>query len=138
MKTGRKKKEKKESGVGKGNLLCMVKGLAVAFAITCIIFIGFGILLTYTEITEDSLPMVSLVCTALSAGAAGFDWAACMQKRGLLWGMAAGGAYVVLLYMIISLAAERFSLELSLVMTFAVALAGGAVGGILGVNRKHT
>ena len=136
MKTGRKKKEKKESGVGKGNLLCMVKGLAVAFAITCIIFIGFGILLTYTEISEESLPMVSLVCTALSAGAAGFDWAACMQKRGLLWGMAAGGAYVVLLYMIISLAADRFSLELSLVMTFAVALAGGAVGGILGVNRK--
>lgn len=136
MKTGGKKKEKKESRAGKGTLLCMVKGLAVAFAITCIIFIGFGILLTYTEISEESLPMVSLVCTALSAGAAGFDWAACMQKRGLLWGMAAGGAYVVLLYMIISLAAERFSLELSLVMTFAVALAGGAVGGILGVNRK--
>ena len=136
MKTGGKKKEKKESRARKGSLLCMVKGLAVAFAITCIIFIGFGILLTYTEITEESLPMVSLVCTALSAGAAGFDWAACMQKRGLLWGMAAGGAYVVLLYMIISLAAERFSLELSLVMTFAVALAGGAVGGILGVNRK--
>ena len=136
MKTVEKKREKKERCAGKSNLLCMVKGLAVAFAITCIIFIGFGILLTYTEISEESLPMVSLVCTALSAGAAGFDWAACMQKRGLLWGMAAGGAYVVLLYMIISLAAERFSLELSLVMTFAVALAGGAVGGILGVNRK--
>ena len=136
MKTGGKKREKKESGVGKGNLLCMVKGLAVAFAITCIIFIGFGILLTYTELSENSLPTVSLVCTALSAGAAGFDWAACMQKRGLLWGMAAGAAYVVLLYMIISLATDRFSLELSLVMTFAVALAGGAVGGVLGVNRK--
>ena len=136
MKTGGKKREKKERGAGKSNLLCMVKGLAVAFAITCIIFIGFGILLTYTEISEESLPMVSLVCTALSAGAAGFDWAACMQKRGLLWGMAAGGAYVVLLYMIIGLAADRFSLELSLIMTFAVALAGGAVGGILGVNRK--
>ena len=50
--------------------------------------------------------------------------------------MAAGGAYVVLLYMIIGLAADRFFLELSLIMTFVVALAGGAVGGILGVNRK--
>ena len=136
MKTVRKKKEKKERSGGRGNLLCMVKGLAVAFAITCIIFIGFGILLTYTELSENSLPTVSLVCTALSARAAGFDWAACMQKRGLLWGMAAGGAYVVLLYVIVGLAADRFSLELSLVMTFAVALAGGAVGGILGVNRK--
>ena len=138
MKKEGKKREKKESSGGKSNLLCMVKGLAVAFAITCIIFIGFGILLTYTEMTEESLPMVSLVCTALSAGAAGFDWASCMQKRGLLWGMAAGAVYVVLLYVIIGLAADRFSMELSLVMTFAVALAGGAVGGILGVNRKHT
>ncbi len=137
MKTDGKKLEKKGIG-GKGNLLCMVKGLAVAFAITCIIFIGFGILLTYTELSEDSLPTVSLVCTALSAGAAGFDWAACMKKRGILWGMAAGAVYIVLLYFVIGLATDRFSLELSLLMTFAVALAGGAVGGIFGVNRKHT
>ena len=137
-KEGKKRTEgKKDRMMGGGKRgVCLLKGMAAAFAITCIIFIGFGILLTYTEISEESLPMVSLVCTALSAGAAGFDWAACMQKRGLLWGMAAGGAYVVLLYMIIGLAADRFSLELSLIMTFAVALAGGAVGGILGVNRK--
>ena len=133
MKKGEKKKE---SGVGKGNLLCMVKGMAIAFAITCIIFIGFGILLTYTELSEDSLPMVSLVCTALSAGAAGFDWAACMQKRGLLWGMAAGAVYVLLLYVVTGLAADSFMLEPSALMTLAVALAGGVVGGILGVNRK--
>ena len=131
-----KQKKKKEGGAEKGNLLCMVKGQAAAFAITCIIFIGFGILLTYTELSEDSLPMVSLVCTALSAGAAGFDWAACKQKRGLLWGMAAGGVYVVLLYVVTGLAADSFSLELSALMTLAVALEGGAVGGILGVNRK--
>ena len=82
MKTVEKKREKKERCAGKSNLLCMAKGLAVAFAITCIIFIGFGILLTYTEISEESLPMVSLVCTALSAGVAGFDWQPVCRKEG--------------------------------------------------------
>ena len=128
--------------------LCLARGMAVAFAVTCIIFIGFGILLTYTNVSEESLPVVSLVCTALSAAAAGYDWAACMRKKGLLWGAAAGVVYTVLLYCITGLASDKlyevsvdfssdsFALELSAVMTLIVALAGGAVGGILGINRK--
>lgn len=139
MKAEMKKKQKKktEKKTADGNVaLCLVRGMAVAFAITCIIFIGFGILLTYTELTEESLPLVALVCTALSAAAAGYDWAACMQKKGLLWGLAAGAVYTVLLYLITSLASDSFALQLSGIMTLIVALAGGAVGGILGVNRK--
>ena len=139
MKAEMKKKQKKktEKKIADGNVaLCLVRGMAVAFAITCIIFIGFGILLTYTELTEESLPLVALVCTALSAAAAGYDWAACMKQKGILWGLAAGAVYTVLLYLITSLASDRFALELSGVMTLIVALAGGAVGGILGVNRK--
>ena len=139
MKAEMKKKQKKktEKKTADGNIaLCLVRGMAVAFAITCIIFIGFGILLTYTELTEESLPLVALVCTALSAAAAGYDWAACMQKKGLLWGLAAGAVYTVLLYLITGLASDSFVLQLSGIMTLIVALAGGAVGGILGVNRK--
>ena len=136
-KEGKKTKQKKENKRERDkNGLCLVRGMAVAFAITCIIFIGFGILLTYTDLSEESLPLVSLVCTALSAAAAGYDWAACMQKKGILWGVAAGAVYTVLLYLITSLASDRFVVELSGIMTLVVALAGGAVGGILGVNRK--
>lgn len=141
------KKEKKKGtlkGRGKaetrpgnaGLWLCLIRGLAVAFAITCILFIGFGILLTYTALSEDLLPVISLVSTALSAAAAGWDWASCMKKRGLFWGMAAGAAYAVLLFLVTGLAGSGFSLELSGVMTLVVALAGGGIGGILGVNRK--
>ena len=114
----------------------MVKGLAVAFAITCIIFIGFGILLTYTSVSESSLPLVSLICTAISSAAAGYDWAACMKQKGLLWGGLAGVVYMVLLFLITGLAGNEWKIELSGVMMLAVALAGGGIGGILGVNRK--
>ena len=137
-KEGKKRTEgKKDRMMGGGKRgVCLLKGMAAAFAITCIIFIGFGILLTYTEISESSLPLVSLVCTALSAAVAGYDWAGCMQKKGLLWGLAAGGIYAGLLFLITGIASGHFRLELSGVMTLAVALAGGVVGGILGVNRK--
>ncbi len=137
MKKEKKKMERKKDVQKKGGrTLCMVRGMAAAFAITCIIFIGFGILLTYTDVSEESIPVVSLVCTALSAAVAGYDWAACMQKKGILWGMAAGAVYTVLLYLVTSLASDSFVLQLSGLMTLAVAAAAGAVGGILGVNRK--
>ncbi len=130
-------RKKTESKVEQRNTaLCLVRGMAVAFAITCIIFIGFGILLTYTDISEERLPLISMVCTAISSAAAGYDWAACMRKRGILWGMAAGAVYTILLYFIISFASGDFALSLSAAMTLLVALAGGVVGGILGVNRK--
>lgn len=131
----RKPVQKKETGQKKKGL-CLLKGMAAAFAITCIIFIGFGILLTYTEMSEERLPVVSLVSTALSVSAAGYDWAACMKKRGILWGMAAGAVYTVLLYLITGLASDDFSVGSSALMTLVVALAGGAAGGVLGVNRK--
>ena len=139
MKKEKKKKTKgrEQKKVSGNTALCLGRGMAVAFAITCIIFIGFGILLTYTSLSEGSLPLVSLGCTALSAVAAGYDWAACMQKKGFLWGALAGVVYAVLLYIITSLAGDSFKLELSGIMTMIVAVAAGAVGGILGVNRKN-
>lgn len=139
LKTKGKKqpKQKKEQNKRNGTAaVCFAKGMLIAFAITCILFIGFGILLTYTSLSEESLLLVSLVCTALSAAAAGYDWAACKEKKGLLWGALAGGVYAVLLYIIIGLAGDSFTLELSGLMTLAVAVAAGAIGGILGVNRK--
>ena len=134
----KKSKRNKEQKMMNGKTgLCLVRGMAVAYAITCIIFIGFGILLTYTSLSEESLPLVSLGCTAFSAAAAGYDWAACMKKKGLLWGALAGAVYAVLLYFITSLAGDSFRLELSGIMTLIVAVAAGAIGGILGVNCKN-
>lgn len=128
----KKKQVRQEAGVA----VCFLRGIGIAFAITCIIFIGYGILLTYTELSEESLPMVSLICTALSAAAAGYDWAVCKGQKGLLWGGVAGIVYGLLLYLITALAADSFVVELSGWMTWIVAAAAGAVGGILGVNGK--
>lgn len=127
---------KKEKGNTGKPWFCLLKGIAIAFAITCIVFIGCGILLTYFTMPEKSIPVIALCCTALSSAAAGYDWAVCMKHRGIFWGMAAGFVYCVLLYFITSIAADDFSIHMSFWMTMIVALAGGAIGGIMGINRK--
>lgn len=132
----KKKSKKKQEQRGEKVWVSLGKGMVIAFAITCIVFIGFGILLTYTSLSEASLPLVSLVSTALSAAAAGYDWAVCMRKKGILWGIAAGVVYTALLCLVTGIARDSFSLPLSALMSLLVAMAGGAVGGILGVNRN--
>ena len=56
---GRSKSETRS--LNAGLWLCLIRGIAVAFAITCINLIGFGILLTYTSLSEETQPVVSLV-----------------------------------------------------------------------------
>ena len=135
MKKIQKKREVMEKQ-GEQGWTCMAKGMAVAYGITCIFFIAYGLILTYTNISEQSLPMVALICTAISAAVAGYDWAKCRKKRGFMMGLAAGLLYTMILFIVTSLASDTFTVGMSKIMTLIVALAGGGIGGILGVNGK--
>ena len=127
-------KTKKE--MGNSQILCMLKGIVMAYAVTCIIFITYGIVLTYTDVTEEKLPLIALCCTVISAGIAGFDWARCAKARGILWGILAGLAYGVILFVLDGIAGSGFSVVGSKGLMVLLAAAGGGVGGILGINMK--
>ena len=129
-----KKREKKE--IGNSQILCMLKGMIMAYAITCIIFITYGILLTYTDVTEEKIPLVALCCTVISAGVAGFDWARCAKARGILWGILAGITYGVILFLLDGIAGSGFGIMGSKGLMMLLGAAGGGVGGILGINMK--
>lgn len=123
-------------GAKNGNKgLCLLKGMAVALAVSCIIFIAYGIVLTYSTLAESTIPIAALCSTALSAGIAGFDWAKCMKRRGLIWGLLAGLAYGLLLWIVTSLGSGDFALRTIFWRMMAVALAGGAVGGLVGIHK---
>lgn len=122
-----------EKSGGKG--LCLLKGMAAALAVSCIFFIAYGILLTYTALAESTIPVAALCCTALSAGIAGFDWAKCIRRRGLIWGLLAGLVYGLLLWLVTSFGSGDFALHTSFWRMMAVALAGGAAGGLMGIHK---
>ena len=134
------KNRNQEAGVGRGKqggvkAVCLLKGMAVAYAVTCIFFIAYGILLTYSNVAESTIPTAALCCTAVSAGIAGYDWAKCIGKRGIVWGILAGMVYTILLYLITSFGSGDFAVHTSLWRMAAVAAAGGAIGGLLGGHR---
>ena len=112
-------------------------GVAIAFAITCIVFLGYSILITYTGMTERSLPIVVAVTTFISVLVAGFDAAKDAEQRGWLWGMCAGLVYILVLVALMMGILQQFAVGGRTFIVVALALAGGGVGGILGINMRN-
>jgi len=115
----------------------LIIGVLMAYAITCIVFLGYSLLITYTNMTERNLPMVVAVTTLLSVMVAGFDAARGAESRGWLWGMAAGLVYILILTGLMMGVLQRFAVDTRTVSSIVLAMAGGGMGGILGINLKR-
>jgi len=111
-------------------------GVLIAYAITAIVFLGYAILITYTNVSERSLPMVVAITTVLSVMVAGFDAARAAENRGWIWGMVAGLVYVLILAAIMFLLLPGFPIDLRTVIVCVLGVAGGGLGGIFGINFK--
>jgi putative membrane protein (TIGR04086 family) len=111
-------------------------GVLVGYAITMIVFLAYAMLITYTELSERSLPLVVALTTVLSVIVAGFDAAKGAPGRGWLWGMGAGLFYVLFMAIMAVIMLPDFAATWHTFMVVMLSLAGGAVGGILGINLK--
>ncbi|MCL2372194.1 MAG: TIGR04086 family membrane protein [Defluviitaleaceae bacterium] len=120
----------------KSQIKHLVTGVLIAYAITCIVFLAFSILVTYTNMSERSLPTVVAVTTFLAVMVAGFDAARGATQRGWLWGMGAGLAYVIIMAIIMVALLPVFSIDGRTLMVIALGIAGGGLGGMIGINLK--
>jgi len=121
----------------KSQIKQIVIGVMMGYAVSCIIFLAYAMLITYTQMSERSLPMVIAVTTLLSVMVAGFDAAKGATSRGWMWGMVAGFIYVALLAIIMMVMIPGFRLDGRTVTVLTLSIAGGGLGGILGINLRR-
>ena len=126
-----------ELGINKNQLKHLAIGVMMAYAITSIVFLAFAMLVTYTDMSERSLPTVVAITTFLSVMVAGFDAAKGANHRGWLWGMGAGFTYVAIMAIIMVLAMPTFAVDGRTLTVTVLGIAGGGLGGILGINLKR-
>jgi putative membrane protein (TIGR04086 family) len=120
----------------KSQIKMLITGILVGYAITCIVFLGYSLLITYTNMSEKNLPVVVAVTTLLSVMVAGFDAARGAMHRGWLWGMGAGLVYVFILLVIMMVALRGFVVDSRTVTIIVLSIAGGGLGGVLGINIR--
>jgi len=120
----------------KSQIKQLIWGVLMGYAITCIVFLAYAMLVTYTQMSERSLPTVVAITTLLSVMVAGFDAAKGAPSRGWMWGMIAGAAYVAILAIIMVVILPGFFVDGRTVTVIMLSVAGGGLGGILGINIR--
>lgn len=130
-----KMKEMNSEGT-KSNLIRILKGSAFSIVITLVLLLIYSALLTYTSLNENTIPVFVIVITAISILAGSLISSLNIKKNGLSNGAMVGLIYILVIYLLSSIIGQNFSLNMYSIIMFIASVIAGAIGGIIGVNRK--
>jgi putative membrane protein (TIGR04086 family) len=119
------------------SLTALTMGVIIACALSCAVFIACALLLTYTNMGEGSVSLIVTVTCAISCAVAGFDAGKNADGKGWLWGIIAGAVYAVILILAGAFVVKAFSVNVRTLTLIAMCLAGGGLGGVIGINFKR-
>lgn len=112
----------------------ILKGTIIAFMTTLVAFLVFALLLTYTNISEETIFPVVVVITGISILLGSSLGNLKIKKNGIINGGFIGLIYMLLLYFVSSCFIGNFSLNVNSIILIIAAIIAGMLGGIIGVN----
>ncbi len=108
----------------------ILKGVGISIVITLIFLLIFSIILTYTNISEDTIAPVIIVLTSISILIGSSIGSLKIKKNGILNGAIIGGLYFIIIYLISSLLNLNFSItSQTIILTI--------VGVVFGIFRRN-
>jgi len=127
---------KDEMDIKRRQILGVVMGVVIAYAITAIVFIGTALGITYTSLQETAVPIIVMITCVVAVIVAGFDASRKADKNGWVWGMVAGGLYALILIFIIIWINGAFIIDSRKIILTLLSVVGGGIGGAIGINFK--
>lgn len=118
------------------NFIQVFKGLILAFVFTLILLFLFSIILTYTNIPEDTIAPVIIIITIISILIGASMSTSKIRKNGIIFGGIIGVVYIMSLYLISSIVETGFFLNVYSIVMIILSILAGMIGGIVGVNIK--
>ncbi len=127
--------KKSDKSVSKNNnFKRILKGSIVSIIITLVLLLLMSILLTYTNIPENVIPVSIIIISALSIFIGSIVSTMHIQKNGLLNGGLVGAIYSITIYLLSSIIVSGFSLNIKSIVMLVISIIAGMIGGIIGVN----
>lgn len=120
----------------KKNLKNISIGIGISIFITSICLFVFSILLTYTNLSENTITPTIIIITGISVLIGSSIGNVKIKKNGIINGAIIGGGYILILYLISSLINVEFTLNFKSIIMIIVGILFGIFGGIMGVNSK--
>lgn len=118
------------------NIKRIIKGSAFSIVITLIGLLVYSIILSYTSISETTMPATIIIVTAVSILIGSTISTANIKKNGILNGVLVGIIYIAIIYLISSIVTGNFLLNTNSIIMVIASVLTGALGGIIGVNKK--
>ena len=120
----------------KSNFIRVIKGSAFAVVLTLILLLIYSAFLTYTKLNESTMPVFIIGITAISILIGSLMSSVNIRKNGIVNGALVGLIYIVVIYLLSSIATKTFSLNMYSIIMIIVSTFAGAIGGIIGVNKR--
>lgn len=130
------KKSENNTKEKNNNLLKIIKGSIISIITTMIFLTIFAILLTYTEISENTIFPVVLVISGVSILIGSSITTRKLKQQGMINGGLIGLVYILFIYVISSLFTMQFNLNTNSIIMLSVCVIVGMIGGIIGINMK--
>lgn len=112
----------------------ILKGVLLAYCISFLLILVYSAILTYTGVSESTIPMVVFMISLLSVFLASSLMVIKLKENGLKNGGLIGLIYILVLYSLSSLTSVGFGLSSFSIATIIFNILLGMVGGIIGVN----
>ena len=117
-------------------IVIILKGSLISIIATIVLLMIFAVVLTYSNINENSMPTVIIVVTALCMLVGSQITTSKIKRNGIVNGALVGAIYILALYLISSIISKDFSLNIYSIIMMATSILIGGIGGIIGVNKK--
>lgn len=127
-----------ESGGFSSATVGFFKGVGIATLFTILVFLASALLLSYTPLPEGAIPYISFATQIIASFIAGLLPTKRARSRGMLTGSLSGFLYILIIWLIASLASDGFYVGKHILTMLFISLIAGGIGGITGVNLKST
>ena len=114
----------------------ILKGVAISIIMTLIFLFIFSIILTYTNVSEKLITPFIIIITAISILIGSTISTSNIKKNGIINGMFVGLIYIAIIYLLSSIVTGNFLLNITSIIMIITSVLTGALGGIIGVNKK--
>ena len=129
-------KTSENSNENGNNIKRVLKGSAFSIIITLIGLLIYSIILSYTSVAESTMPTIIIIITGISILIGSTISTSNIKKNGIVNGMLVGLIYITLIYLLSSIITGKFSLNTNSMIMIITSVLTGALGGIIGVNKK--
>ncbi len=117
-------------------IVSLTKGSIFSYIITGVVFIIYGLLLTYTDTTEKNMQLIVMITTVVSVLIGGIIASKGVNSKGLIFGMLVGIVYALIMVMVSFCILPTIKITSKMVMIIILSLSSGGIGGIIGINTK--